>query len=144
MTSDQSTGSEVLERSRVACPQASEVLGASSRSQTADGTARDGFPSGSERKARLIWLWLSKPFLGPILGQVNSPPALVYFSGDWDVHWGYGLWILTHGLGPSGDPKSSTLPSTLPWHLTGKWSQDVASRSCCDGGRQGNQQRNRV
>ena len=26
---------------------------------------------------------------------------LVYFSGDWDVHWGYG--ILTHGqiAGPS-------------------------------------------
>ena len=22
-------------------------------------------------------------------------PILVYFSGDWDVHWGYGL--LTHG-----------------------------------------------
>ena len=22
-------------------------------------------------------------------------PILVYFSGDWDVHWGYG--ILTHG-----------------------------------------------
>ena len=26
---------------------------------------------------------------------MNSPPILVYFSGDWDVHWGYGL--LTHG-----------------------------------------------
>ena len=22
-------------------------------------------------------------------------PILVYFSGDWDVHWGYG--VLTHG-----------------------------------------------
>ena len=26
---------------------------------------------------------------------VGAPPILVYFSGDWDVHWGYGL--LTHG-----------------------------------------------
>ena len=25
----------------------------------------------------------------------GAPPILVYFSGDWDVHWGYG--ILTHG-----------------------------------------------
>ena len=26
---------------------------------------------------------------------LGAPPSLVYFSGDWDVHWGYG--ILTHG-----------------------------------------------
>ena len=26
---------------------------------------------------------------------VGAPPILVYFSGDWDVHWGYEL--LTHG-----------------------------------------------
>ena len=26
---------------------------------------------------------------------VGTPPISVYFSGDWDVHWGYGL--LTHG-----------------------------------------------
>ena len=26
---------------------------------------------------------------------VSAPPILVYFSGDWDVHRGYGLW--THG-----------------------------------------------
>ena len=26
---------------------------------------------------------------------VGAPPILVYFSGDWDVHWGYG--VLTHG-----------------------------------------------
>ena len=26
---------------------------------------------------------------------VGAPPILVCFSGDWDVHWGYGL--LTHG-----------------------------------------------
>ena len=24
----------------------------------------------------------------------GAPPILVYFSGDWDVHWGYG--VLTH------------------------------------------------
>ena len=27
--------------------------------------------------------------------EVGAPPILVQFSGDWDVHWGYGL--LTHG-----------------------------------------------
>ena len=27
---------------------------------------------------------------------VGAPPILVYFSGDWDVYWGYG--ILTHSL----------------------------------------------
>ena len=27
--------------------------------------------------------------------QVGAPPILVYSSGDWDVHWGYGF--LTHG-----------------------------------------------
>ena len=26
---------------------------------------------------------------------IGAPPILVYFSGDWDVHWGYA--ILTHG-----------------------------------------------
>ena len=26
---------------------------------------------------------------------VGAPPLLVCFSGDWDVHWGYG--VLTHG-----------------------------------------------
>ena len=26
---------------------------------------------------------------------VGAPPILVYLSGDWDVHWGYG--VLTHG-----------------------------------------------
>ena len=26
---------------------------------------------------------------------VGAPPILVYFSGDWDVHWEYG--VLTHG-----------------------------------------------
>ena len=35
----------------------------------------------------------SKP-MGSHLG-VGAPLILVYFSGDWDVPWGYGL--LTHG-----------------------------------------------
>ena len=39
------------------------------------------------------WLWV-KAVLGSLFG-VGALPILVYFSGDWDVHWGY--WILTHG-----------------------------------------------
>ena len=35
----------------------------------------------------------SKP-IGTPFGE-GAPPILVYFSGDWDVHRGYG--ILTHG-----------------------------------------------
>ena len=35
----------------------------------------------------------SKPFWYHF--GVCAPPILVYVSGDWDVHWGYGL--LTHG-----------------------------------------------
>ena len=34
----------------------------------------------------------SKPM---VPAWVGAPPILVYFSGDWDVHWGYGT--LTHG-----------------------------------------------
>ena len=39
-----------------------------------------------------MWLWVKtkRYHFG-----VGAPPILVYFSGDWDVHWGYGL--LTHG-----------------------------------------------
>ena len=40
-----------------------------------------------------IWPWLSKP-MGSYFG-VGAPLMFVYFSGDWDVHWGYGS--LTHG-----------------------------------------------
>ena len=29
---------------------------------------------------------------------VGAPLILVYFSGDWDVHWGYG--VLTHAVSP--------------------------------------------
>ena len=35
--------------------------------------------------------------------EVGAPPTVVYFSGDWDVHWRYGL--LTHGhTGLCGHP----------------------------------------
>ena len=30
--------------------------------------------------------------------EVGAPPILVYFSGDWDVHWGYGILTLGHML----------------------------------------------
>ena len=44
------------------------------------------------------WLWLSKPFLDPILGVGEFTAHFrTYFSGVWDVHWGCGLWILNHG-----------------------------------------------
>ena len=49
------------------------------------------FPMSTQvLSAKSRWLWLSKPMVSHF-GWVH----LVYFSGDWDVHWGYG--ILTHG-----------------------------------------------
>ena len=30
---------------------------------------------------------------------VGAPPILVYFSGDWDVHWGYRVLIHSHMSG---------------------------------------------
>ena len=42
---------------------------------------------------------------------VGAPPILVYFSGDWDVHWGYG--ILTHGHIPPPPHIPVTLCLTL-------------------------------
>ena len=42
---------------------------------------------------------------------VGSPPILVYCSGDWDVHWGYG--ILTHGqLSLKGPPPERNRKNT--------------------------------
>ena len=42
---------------------------------------------------------------------VGAPPILVYFIGDWDVHWGYGL--LTHGhISPVSAGVSG--PCTIP------------------------------
>ena len=52
---------------------------------------------------------------------VGAPPILVYFSGDWDVHWGY--CVLTHGhvRAPivflfNREPSGS--PSWAIWSLT--------------------------
>ena len=36
---------------------------------------------------------------------VGAPPILIYFSGDWDVHWGYGA--LTHGHLPQERTRAS-------------------------------------
>ena len=36
-----------------------------------------------------MWLWIKTN------GTMGAPPILLYFSGNWDVHCGYG--ILTHG-----------------------------------------------
>ena len=52
------------------------------------------------------WLW-----------GVGAPPILVYFSGGWDVHWGYG--ILTHGhMEP--DVKGGVLEARFPLKGTPK------------------------
>ena len=63
------------------------------------------FP-GAGRSSRALWTgrgWrCKKSMIWLCTGQnqqhhfrVGAPPILVYFSWDWDVHWGYGL--LTHG-----------------------------------------------
>ena len=44
---------------------------------------------------------------------VGVPPILVFFSGDWDVHWGYGL--LTHG------PMTTEEYVGPTWPAVGKW-----------------------
>ena len=55
---------------------------------------------------------------------VGPPPILVYFSGDWDVHWGYG--VLTHShIYPttSGHRESRTKYSAISKRLSAahKW-----------------------
>ena len=49
---------------------------------------------------KLGWLWV-KTVLVPfwLVGEFTTH-FRAYFSGDWDVHWGYG--ILTHGHLPCG------------------------------------------
>ena len=45
---------------------------------------------------------------------VGAPPILVYVSGDWDVHWGYGL--LTHGhMARSIQAKEAEHCADYPW-----------------------------
>ena len=48
-------------------------------------------PLGSGTPKLFIWPWF-KTALGSHFG-VGAPHILVYFSGDWDVHWGYGMAI---------------------------------------------------
>ena len=31
---------------------------------------------------------------------VGAPPILVHFSGDWDVHWGYGILTMVISKSP--------------------------------------------
>ena len=47
-------------------------------------------------KTRNPPIWPSVNTNGTILRyfKIGAPPILVYFSVDWDVHWGYG--VLTH------------------------------------------------
>ena len=52
-------------------------------------------PWTTERSNIQIWLWLSKP-MGSHFGVGEFTIRFrTFFSGDWDVHWGYG--ISTHG-----------------------------------------------
>ena len=48
---------------------------------------------------------------------VGAPPILVYFGGDWDVHWGYG--VLTRGhmsMNLTWGPFASVLTFTAMSH----------------------------
>ena len=48
--------------------------------------------------ARLIWLWLSKPFWIPFwLGLVNSPPIVGPILVGIGMFIGGTIWVLTHG-----------------------------------------------
>ena len=51
----------------------------------------------------------------------GAPPILVYFSGDWDVHWGYGL--LTHG-------HVLKLNAFDNWHCNPAMNSDTFSWTC--------------
>ena len=78
------------------------------------------------------------------LGLVNSPPIFrAYFSGDWDVHWGYG--VLTHGRespfsGFLGNQGNQSLNDTDCVSL-GERQSNMLSHStakawmCCGGGK---------
>ena len=55
---------------------------------------------------------------------IGAPRISVYFSGDWDVHWGYG--VLAHGqMNHSGFKSKVELePPVLPiYSIRGNWSQ---------------------
>ena len=54
-----------------------------------------GSRAASSRRSGCLqsrWAVVVKTVLGSHFGWwVNSPPIWVYFSWDWDVHWGYDL-----------------------------------------------------
>ena len=44
---------------------------------------------------------------------LGAPPILVYFSGDWDVHWGYGLLTHSHMSYQNGTLANGTKDQNL-------------------------------
>ena len=42
-----------------------------------------GNPLAEVTRENISWLWVKT--------NVGAPPILVFFSGDWDAHWGYGI-----------------------------------------------------
>ena len=64
---------------------------------------------------------------------VGPPPVLVYFSGDWDVHRGYG--ILTHGQIDSL-PSLASSPVAGPTSVFWRVAQRVRKRGSGDGERE--------
>ena len=75
---------------------------------------------------------------------VGAPPILDYFSGDWDVHWGYRL--LTHGHifqplavtgsgygGLGGPPRIGGDGSSGPCHGRGQAGVSIFAKSTVAG-----------
>ena len=93
-----------------------------SKSETSKTTAQSPQSDQIQKWKTQEWGLLFLLFVGThnmAVGQnqwyhsgVGAPPILVYFHGDWDVHWGYG--ILAHGhIQPfkRAKPKKTTPPS---------------------------------
>ena len=70
----------------------------------------------SETKQLQLWYWLWVKTNG-----IGAPPILVYFSGDWDVHWGTGF-----------DPwpfRASTPASQVGGHQTPDEREELMSKA---------------
>ena len=67
-----------------------------------------------DARRHATWLWWSKPLKGIILIGIGefTTHFRTYFSGDWDVHWGYGLLLVTHGHMP---PTQQSIASAEVW-----------------------------
>ena len=65
-----------------------------SRARECRGSIRGPPPFETKVRHTQIHKWLWVKTNGSHFGA-GPPPILVYFGGDWDVHWGYG--ILTRG-----------------------------------------------